>query len=52
MTPDWFADFKLQQIQTQGGHAAVRVGGRPDGPALVLLNVIERNPGAVMEALQ
>ncbi|WP_300649250.1 alpha/beta fold hydrolase, partial [Hydrogenophaga sp.] len=38
MTPDWFADFKLQQIQTQGGHAAVRVGGRPDGPALVLLH--------------
>lgn len=24
----------------------------PHGPALVLLNVIERNPGAVMEALQ
>lgn len=24
----------------------------PDGPALVLLNVIERNPAAVIEALR
>ncbi len=38
MTTDWFAGFELQQIQTQGAHAAVRVGGRPDGPALVLLH--------------
>jgi len=38
MTPDWFAGFEFQQIQTQGGHAALRVGGRPDGPALVLLH--------------
>ncbi len=38
MTPDWFAGFEFQQIQTQGAHAALRVGGRPDGPALVLLH--------------
>ena len=38
MTTDWFAGFELQQIQTQGAHAAVRVGGQPDGPALVLLH--------------
>ncbi|MFN7121042.1 MAG: alpha/beta fold hydrolase [Hydrogenophaga sp.] len=38
MTTDWFAGFELQQIQTQGAHATLRVGGRPDGPALVLLH--------------
>lgn len=38
MTSDWFAGFELQQLQTQSAQAAVRVGGRADGPALVLLH--------------
>lgn len=38
MTEDWFAGFELQQLETQGAHATVRVGGRADGPVLVLLH--------------
>lgn len=38
MSADWFNGFEFQHIQTQAAHAAVRVGGRPDGPALVLLH--------------
>lgn len=38
MSADWFNGFEFQQIQTQGAHAALRVGGRTDGPALVLLH--------------
>ena len=38
MSADWFNGFEFQQIPTQGAHAAVRVGGRLDGPALVLLH--------------
>ena len=38
MTTDWFDGFEFQQLMTHDAHAAVRVGGRPDGPALVLLH--------------
>ncbi len=38
MTSDWFAGFELQQLQTRSAQAAVRVGGRADGPALVMLH--------------
>eukprot|EP01036_Dinobryon_divergens_P057987 gene57987-77382_t len=38
MDTDWFAGFKLHRIKTQGADAQVRVGGRADAPALVLLH--------------
>lgn len=38
MTTDWFAGFELQQLETQSAQAAVRVGGRVDGPTLVMLH--------------
>ncbi|KRC11933.1 alpha/beta hydrolase [Hydrogenophaga sp. Root209] len=38
MTSDWFAGFELHQLQTRSAQAVVCVGGRADGPALVLLH--------------
>ena len=38
MDTDWFAGFTLHRIKTQGADAQVRVGGRADAPALVLLH--------------
>lgn len=38
MDTDWFAGFTLHRIKTQGADSQVRVGGRADAPALVLLH--------------
>ncbi|MDM7944246.1 MAG: alpha/beta hydrolase [Hydrogenophaga sp.] len=38
MSAAWFGGFEFQQIKTRGAHAALRVGGRADGPVLVLLH--------------
>lgn len=38
MDTDWFDGFELHTVLTAGEQTTVRVGGRPDAPALVLLH--------------